>query len=304
MFARPGSLDPLAGCLVVISFLMIVTYVLSLITGNYSWVDKGWSILPPAYVVSFWLALPRSDARLSIMTALAVAWGVRLTYNFYRKGGYTWTGEDYRWPEIRSKVHPAAFQLLNIVFISTYQHVLLLYIATPAYACYLAAQTGPKPLGWLDVVATLFFIFCLVVETVADEQQWQFQQAKAEFNRAGSGGRGDSSSWKVDYARHREDIGRGFIASGLFQYSRHPNFCAEMSIWWALYLFSVAATGQWINWTVLGTLQLTLLFQGSTWFTEQISVRKYPAYRQYQNTTSRFLPWLPSEQPIENKKRR
>ena len=64
-------------------------------------------------------------------------------------------------------------------------------------------------------------------------------------------------------------------------------------MWWSYYLFSVAAGAGWLNWTILGAGVLTLLFQGSTTLTERISVRKYPAYAEYQKTTSRLIPWFP-----------
>jgi steroid 5-alpha reductase family enzyme len=57
------------------------------------------------------------------------------------------------------------------------------------------------------------------------------------------------------------DFKRGFITSGLFRYSRHPNFFAEQCVWWALALFSVAVTGDWTHWTFVGAVLLSLLFQ-------------------------------------------
>jgi len=93
------------------------------------------------------------------------------------------------------------------------------------------------------------------------------------------------------------DLKRGFLSHGVFRYSRHPNFFGEMGIWWFVYLFSVAATYpihiQWINPTIIGTVLLTLLFQGSTPLTEYLSSSKYPAYKQYQKTTSRLIPFFP-----------
>lgn len=62
-------------------------------------------------------------------------------------------------------------------------------------------------------------------------------------------------------------------------------------IWWSIYLFSVAATGQILNWSALGAALLSMLFQGSTPFTESLSIAKYPAYRVYQQTTSRLMLW-------------
>jgi steroid 5-alpha reductase family enzyme len=54
----------------------------------------------------------------------------------------------------------------------------------------------------------------------------------------------------------------GFLTTGLFRYSRHPNFFGELSIWWIYFLFSVNAVG--LNQTGIGAFLLTLLFQGST----------------------------------------
>ena len=51
------------------------------------------------------------SARVNLMTVLVVAWGVRLTYNFARKGGYKKGGEDYRWAHVREQMSPAAFQV-------------------------------------------------------------------------------------------------------------------------------------------------------------------------------------------------
>ena len=61
------------------------------------------------------------NPRLLAVAVLVTIWGVRLTWNFYRKGGYSLHGEDYRWPVIRSKIHPVLFQLFNLFFIAVYQ---------------------------------------------------------------------------------------------------------------------------------------------------------------------------------------
>ena len=73
---------------------------------------------------------------------------------------------------------------------------------------------------------------------------------------------------------------------------------AQVSIWWAVYLFSVSATGNWLNWTILGPVFLTLLFVppgASLDTTEAISVCKYPKYKEYQASVSRFFPWFPNK---------
>ena len=60
-----------------------------------------------------------------------------------------------------------------------------------------------------------------------------------------------------------------------------------------VYGFSVAAGAGWLNPTLAGPVLLTLLFHGSTNFTEEITAAKYPAYAGYQRRVSRLLPWLP-----------
>jgi len=58
----------------------------------------------------------------------------------------------------------------------------------------------------------------------------------------------------------KPEFRKGFIVTGLFAKSRHPNFFAEQCIWVCIYLFSVAATGRILNWSITGSLLLMLLF--------------------------------------------
>jgi len=264
--------DPLTTALWVAGGLAVLCWVLSLITKEYSWVDRLWSITPPLFAVHFAGHAGFGDPRLNLMAALTLLWGVRLTYNFARKGGYKAGGEDYRWEEIQEKIGPMWFQVLNATFLAPFQNYLLLLIVVPSYAAYRFMGT---PLNALDYVAAIAFVVFFIGETIADEQQWRFQTAKYAAIERG------------------ETPDAGFITTGLFGYSRHPNFFCEQAMWWAYYVFSIAAGAGWLNWTIAGAVLLTSLFQGSTGLTEKISARKYPAYAEYQRTTSRLMPWFP-----------
>ena len=256
------------GCAAVAS----LCWVLSVITKEYSWVDRLWSIVPAVYVGWFAWSAGLADPRLVIMTVLATLWAARLTFNFARKGGYAPGGEDYRWPVLRSRMSAAQFQVFNVVFIAGIQNVILLLITLPAAA---ALEHTGAPLGVLDAIATALFLLFLAGETIADEQQWRFQQAK-----------------KAKKARG-EPIEEEFLTTGLFRFSRHPNFFCEQAIWWSFYLFAVAAGAGWLHWTILGAVVLTALFQGSTKFTEELTLAKYPRYADYQERVSRLLPLPP-----------
>jgi steroid 5-alpha reductase family enzyme len=251
----------------------LLCWLLGVLTREHSWVDRLWSITPFAYVGFFAWRGGFADARVNLMFALSLAWGQRLTYNFARKGGYAKGGEDYRWLVLKAKLTPWQWQLFGFFFVAGYQNFLLYLIALPAWL----ALRGAQPLGPIDAVAAVGFSAALILEAVADQQQWRFQESK----RA---------------AREAKRPHANFLTSGLFRYSRHPNFFAEQALWWCFYLFSVAATGEWLNVTIVGPTLLTLLFHGSTNFTESITLSKYPEYAEYQGRVSRLIPW-PSPEP-------
>lgn len=277
-------MDPLALILIVAAVTCAGCWLASLITKDTSWVDRIWSIVPVVYVWIFTVAAiadGEDAARLIVMAVLVTAWGARLTFNFARKGGYTGM-EDYRWAVLRGRMAPWQFQLFNLFFIVLYQNALLVLITLPAYV----AWQNPVGLTPWDAGFAMLFVAFLVGETIADQQQWNFHQAK---KRAGG---------------HLEP---GFVTTGLFRVSRHPNFFFEQAQWWAFYALGATAAaasglgivGGALNWTVIGAALLTLLFIGSTIFTESISASRHPAYAQYKRTTSMLLPLPPRDHAKE-----
>ncbi|MDC0721442.1 DUF1295 domain-containing protein [Nannocystis bainbridge] len=262
-------MDPLHAAFFACLGAASLCWLLGAATREYSWVDRVWSILPPAYVAWFAAQAPACDARLTVMTILAALWGARLTFNFARKGGYAPGGEDYRWVELRRRLPPPLFAVFALVFIAFIQNGLLLLLALPAYV---AASPTAAPWGALDTLATLVFLMLLAGETIADQQQWRFHEAKRARGSA---------------------YGPKFLTQGLFRYSRHPNFFCEVSMWWTFYAFAVASGAGLVNVAIVGPVLLTLLFHGSTKFTEQLTRTKYPNYADYQRTTSRLVPWFP-----------
>jgi len=259
----------------------VIVFFVNWITGNYSQVDKLWSIMPGIYA---WTTAYKGgfSERQLLMAGLVTLWGLRLTFNFARKGGYTWPPwggeEDYRWPVLRKNplfANPIVWFLFNLFFISLYQSYLIMGFTLPMV---LTVEENPAPLGLVDYLATALLLGFLILETLADEQQWAFQQEKKRQLASGKG--------------LKEPYNVGFIRSGVWAISRHPNYFAEQAIWLSFYVFSVAATGRVLNWSLIGGLLLVLLFQGSADFSEKITAGKYPAYKEYQRTTAKFIPYL------------
>lgn len=262
-------MEPFVVCLWILGCLCVATWLMSLVTRENSWVDRIWSIAPVAYL---WVFAAASDtSRVTVMAVLVTLWGVRLTFNYARKGGYRPGGEDYRWAMLRSRMPRWQFQVFNLLFITVYQNIIIFLITLPALTAYL----NPSALNAADVVIAVLFLLALAGETIADQQQWAFHRRKAAAREAG-----------------RESAAQ-FLQAGLFRFSRHPNFFFEQLQWWLLYLFAIAATGVVLHWSLAGAVLLTLLFVGSTTFTESITRSKYPEYADYQRRTSAVVPWLP-----------
>jgi steroid 5-alpha reductase family enzyme len=268
---KEGFMTGLTVSLWVLAGACFVTWLLSVITKDTSWVDRIWSIIPVAYLWIFAASVNFSDARVNVMAVLVTLWGARLTFNFARKGGYQPGGEDYRWEILRQRMTPAQYQVFNIFFIVIFQNIVLWLITLPAWTTTLHPGAFD---GW-DVLLTVLFLALLTLETVADQQQWNFHQRKKAAIAAG------------------KKPAANFLTTGLFSVSRHPNFFAEQSQWWVIFLFGAAAAGSLLEWTVVGAFLLSALFVGSLRFTENISLSKYPEYADYQRRVSPAIPWFP-----------
>jgi len=263
--------------------IFVVTFVLCFIIGeltnNLSQVDKVWSIMPIIYGFVTLSAFPDSP-RIWLMTVLVTFWGLRLSYNFSRKGGYhiiPWKGEeDYRWAILRENPLLKSrwrMMLFNLLFISFYQQLLIMLFSSPLL---LAAKYADAQLVLTDYLAAAAMFGFILIETIADNQLFSFHLQKSKKKPAD--GRFDSS------------LKNGFMTDGLWKHVRHPNFAAEQAIWVSFYFFGIAASGTWLNWTIGGPVLLILLFLGSSDFTESISKSKYPAYEEYKKHIPRFLP--------------
>lgn len=270
--------------LIICGCSMLYCFVVGEISNNNSQMDKLWSLLPIAYT---WVIAIKGglDIRLIVYAILVTIWGIRLTINFARKGAYRlkfWEGEeDYRWAILRKNSilkNRFLWALFDLFFISIYQNLIVLAICLPALAC----VGSLVPFGLFDYIASISAFLFLVLEFVADEQQWKFHQNKKRLLSEGK-----------TLEELEEPYNRGFNTIGLWGYFRHPNYLGEQGFWFSLYFFvlgaGVAAYGIF-NMTIVGPLFLILLFLGSSSFGENISSSKYPKYKDYQRQVFKYLP--------------
>ena len=278
------QIDTLKILIIVCVASMAYCFIAGEITGNNSQMDKLWSILPIVYA---WIIVVKSgmNQRLIVMAILVTIWGVRLTLNFAKKGAYSlkfWSGEeDYRWivlrenPKLKKRWKWALFDLF---FISIYQNALVLAISLPL----LATMESTVSFSIFDGLIAALLLGFIILETIADKQQMSFQTKKYEL---------------LNQGKILEDLpspyDKGFATQGLWSRSRHPNYFSEQSIWVVLYFFCISSgvtNHVFFNWTLIGSMFLILLFMGSSKFSEGISLQKYPAYKDYVDKVSKYVP--------------
>jgi steroid 5-alpha reductase family enzyme len=278
------QVDVLWSTIYIVIGVVAYTFIVGELTNNNSQVDKLWSVVPIIYVWNmFYQAYQHThviNERMLLMSILVTLWGIRLTYNFARRGAYQWKfwagEEDYRWEVLRKRPgfnNRFVWMIFDLFFICSYQNVLIFLFTLPILA---TLATNDTALGLADYMLAAMYIGFIVIEYIADQQQFDFQTEKHR---------------RININEALGEYEKGFVSTGLWSIVRHPNYASEQSIWVVFYFFSVIATGEWLNWSVVGCVLLIILFKGSSDFSEDISANKYPEYKKYQASVPRFIPF-------------
>ena len=236
-----------------------VAWLVSVVIRNVAFVDSLWSLFFLIAAVTFAVNAGLPSARGMLVTILVAVWALRLSiYITARNWGKP---EDYRYQAIRANNEPGfAFKSSYIVF--GLQGVLAWLIALPL----LPAITVPGGIGLLEIIATALWLVGFTFEAVGDFQLARFKRDPSNTGRV--------------------------LDSGLWRYTRHPNYFGDFCIWWAFYLFSFAAGGWW---TVLSPLLMSFLLlkvSGVAMLERTIGERR-PEYASYVRRTNAFFPGQP-----------
>jgi steroid 5-alpha reductase family enzyme len=205
-----------------------------------------------------------AQSRSALLAVLAVVWAARL-------GGYllwrNWGREDPRYARFRKTLEDQGrnFAWHSLTRINLYQGLIVFLALAP----FIVAQTAPQPvaLGLLAYAGTALWLVGVVFQGVAD---WQLARFKADSTNAG----------KV-------------LDTGLWRYSRHPNYFGEACVWWGYWLiacevpwgFVTVFSPAFLTWSILGMMGKELV--------ERRMLKKRPGYQDYVSRTSGFFPWPP-----------
>lgn len=242
--------------------LMTVLWLVSLALKNSSIVDIFWGA---GFVITAWAAFGLTPdgflARKLLLVGLVTAWGLRLTLHIMiRNWGKP---EDFRY-QVWRKEAGAAWWWRSFFKVFVLQGLLMWIISTPL----LAAQISSNPGGltWLDYLALVIWAIGFYFEAVGD---WQLSRFKASPTNKG----------KV-------------LQSGVWRYTRHPNYFGDATQWWAYYLVALAAGGWWTIFSPVIMTTLLLRVSGVTLLEKTLKEEK-PGYKEYAERTSEFIPWFP-----------
>ncbi len=239
-----------------------VIYGFSSAFGNSSFFDAYWSVIPPLAAL-FWVGVAAEGPTLRqvVVTVLVFLWGIRLTWNWARG----WSGldhEDWRYAGVyeNAPLPRWASNLFGVHLFPMLQVFLGCLALIPALAY---ARYG---FGLLDAVALVVTATAILIETIADEQLRAFVRTKDP---------GD------------------ILKSGLWAYSRHPNYFGELGFWWGLFLFALAADPSWW-WTGIGAAAMTLMFHfASIPMLDARSLERRPEYAEHMKRVNALVPWWP-----------
>ena len=242
----------------------IVVFGFSMGLSNSSVYDAYWSVAPVPLYALFLVqpeAMNGESVRQALVGLVVVAWSLRLTLNW----ATGWPGmhhEDWRYVRLAGQTG-RLWPLVSLFGV----HLMPTALVFAGCLALWPAATSSAPLGTLDGIALAVGLGAVILEAVSDVQLRRF-------------------------ARERADP-QAVMQSGLWAWTRHPNYLGEIGFWLALFLFALA-TGPEAAWTGAGVVCMVLLFVGvSIPMMERRMVDKRPGYAAIQRRIPMLLPWPP-----------
>lgn len=238
-----------------VAALFALTWLASVMRRDASLADRVWGL---GFVVIAWVLALRSDAPDWLVVLLVSVWGLRLTAHItVRNWGH---GEDRRYRAMRER-NGTGWWWTSLFWVFGLQAVLCLLIALP-----LSVAVPMAGHGILRIIGIGVWAIGFAFEAIGDWQLVRFTRNPANRARV--------------------------LDTGLWRYTRHPNYFGEVVVWWGLWLIALAAGGWW---TMIGPVVITVLLlrvSGVTMLEADIGTRR-PGYAEYVRRTSAFLPMAP-----------
>jgi steroid 5-alpha reductase family enzyme len=245
-----------------VMILMTGVWIASVRMKNASIVDPFWSVGFIIAGITYYLYTDGFALRKTILLALLIIWGLRLAiYLGWRNIGKP---EDYRYQQFRQDYGPERYWWFSFFQVFLLQGFLLWLVSAPLLAAMYFG--GDTPLGIFDYLGMLFWTIGFIFEAGGDYQLVRFKSKP-------------------------ENKGK-LLTTGLWKYTRHPNYFGDAALWWGFGCFSVAV-GSYIP--LLGPLLMSLLIikVSGVAMLERTLKNTKPGYKEYVERTNAFIPWFP-----------
>jgi steroid 5-alpha reductase family enzyme len=249
-------------CLVICCVIMLLVFLWAYHIKNAGVVDIFWSFNFSIIAILLYLLADGYQPRKIIICGMILIWSLRLgVYLLIRIGSHL-NEEEGRYKKMREEWRESTNSKLFFFFQA--QALSNIYLAIPFFIIAFNKRPG---LTLIEYVGIAVWVISICGEAAADAQLKRFKN-------------NPSNKGKVC------DV-------GLWYYSRHPNYFFESMIWMGYFFVALNAEYGWIG--ILSPLTIILLLFRITGIplTEQQSIRsKGDAYKEYQRTTSVFIPWF------------
>lgn len=253
-------------CLLVMTVWAFGWFTLAQILRRNDIADVAWG---PSFIVCCCAALyantgsllPQTLPSIFVLTFVTV-WGLRLSSHILRRN---WRkDEDYRYQQWR-KEWGAWFLPRSFLQVFLLQAFLAIVVVSPALA---VLQNKTAELTALVLLGAGLWLLGFLFEAVADNQLKEF----------------------LSHKKAKDDV----IESGLWKYSRHPNYFGEITQWWAMFVMALGASAAWGS--VIGPAVITLLIVKVSGIPLlEKKMRQNPKYLAYAKKTSVLLPLPPKK---------
>jgi len=248
---------------VIVFIYFFLFFLVAQIIRNNSIVDMGWGAGFVLVALATLFIQGAYMERNLLLVLLITIWGGRLTYYIVRRN---WgKPEDFRYAKWRREwgrwLVPRAF--LQVFML---QGLLMLVIGYPI----ILVNANPQPgLNILDYLGLAVWIIGFYFESVSDKQMAEFKKDPANKGH--------------------------IIKTGLWKYSRHPNYFGEATMWWGIFLLSLSVSLGWSAIISPLTITLMLLYVSGVPMLEK-KYKDNPEFQEYAKVTSKFFPWFPKKQ--------
>lgn len=247
-----------------VMILMTLVWIASVFMKNASIVDPFWSVGFIVAGVSYYLQTDGFELRKTILLTLLIIWGMRLAiYLGWRNIGKP---EDYRYQQFRKDYGAERYWWFSFFQVFLLQGFLLWLISAPLLAAMYFG--GDQPLGIFDYIGMTLWLIGFIFEAGGDYQLTRFKSKS-------------------------ENKGK-LLTTGLWKYTRHPNYFGDACLWWGYGFFAIAV-GSYLP--LLGPLLMSLLIikvSGVAMLERTLKHTKL-GYEDYVRRTSAFIPWFPKK---------